>query len=149
MTSTSVDDGPQPALAPEAGITAALLAAGTCDTGIAARVRGRAEVTVQEVTLPPGTSTGWHYHHGPLIVVVRSGTLTRLLHDRTRRTAPAGSAFVEPPGPHRIHLGTNLGTEPVVLLITYLLPAGSPLARSAAEPAAGPSVPPPREPGFR
>ncbi|WP_405012464.1 cupin domain-containing protein [Kitasatospora sp. NBC_01539] len=134
MTSTPTGDRP----AAPCGITSTLLAAGTCDTGITARVGGRAEVTVQEVTLAPGASTDWHYHPGPLIVVVRSGTLTRTLHDRTRLTQAAGSAFVEPAGPHRVHLGSNLGTDPVVLLITYVLPVGSPLARPVPCPFPGP-----------
>ncbi|MFC6596911.1 cupin domain-containing protein [Kitasatospora paranensis] len=106
-----------------------VLAAGTAEGGFALCGRGRTDVTVQEVILDPGAATGWHYHRGPLVVVVRSGILTRVLTDGSRHTAPAGTAFVEPPGRCRVHLGRNLGPEPVVLLVTYLLPAGSPLAQ--------------------
>ena len=51
---------------------------------------------------------------------------------------PAGAAFVEPSGPRHRHIGRNLGTEPVVLYVTYLLPKGSPLSNDAdAPPCAG------------
>jgi quercetin dioxygenase-like cupin family protein len=120
-----------PRSAPATGVAETVLATGTADSGFALRGRGRTDVTVQEVTLDPGAATGWHYHRGPLVVVVRSGTLTRVLGDGSRHTAPAGTAFVEPPGRCRIHLGRNLGPEPVVLLVTYLLPAGSPLSQPA------------------
>ncbi|MFD9128852.1 cupin domain-containing protein [Kitasatospora sp. NPDC059571] len=128
------DGGSAARPAADPGVAGQVLAVGTAEAGLALRSRGRTEVTVQEVTLAPGAATGWHYHRGPLIVVVRSGTLTRLLADGTRRTAAAGTAFVEPAGRRRVHLGRNLGAEPVELLVTYLLPAGSPLSRPAAGP---------------
>ena len=44
---------------------------------------------------------------------------------------PAGTSFIEPAGAHRPHIGRNLGTEPVVLWVTYLLPEGSALSEDA------------------
>ncbi|WP_245687235.1 cupin domain-containing protein [Streptacidiphilus griseoplanus] len=47
------------------------------------------------MTMAPGGATGWHYHPGQVLVIVESGTLTRVLHDGTVETTPAGAAFVE------------------------------------------------------
>jgi len=116
---------------PGTGVSGRVLARGTSPVGIAVSRPGATEVTVREIAIAPGGSTGWHYHDGPVIAVVKSGILTRTLHDCTSETTPAGSAFVEPAGPDQVHVGRNLGTEPVVLLVTYVLPAGQALAQDA------------------
>jgi quercetin dioxygenase-like cupin family protein len=95
---------------------------------------GATEVTVREITIEPGGSTGWHYHAGELLAIVRAGTLTRQLDDCSEVTTAAGEAFVEPSGPEHVHIGRNLGPEPLVLHVTYVLPAGSPLSLDAPEP---------------
>ncbi|HEY2763215.1 MAG TPA: cupin domain-containing protein, partial [Pseudonocardiaceae bacterium] len=82
----------------------------------------------------PGGSTGWHYHSGELIAVVQQGTLTRTLHDCSVQTRSAGQSFVEFAGKRNVHIGRNLGTEPVELYVTYVLPAGAPLSIDAADP---------------
>jgi len=91
-------------------------------------------VIVREVTIAPGGSTGWHYHPGAVVAVVKSGTLTRTLHDCSTEVTSAGTAIVEPAGRAHSHNGRNLGTEPVVLVATYLLPAGQPLSQEIPEP---------------
>ena len=116
---------------------ATTLAAGTAAGGIAVAAAGPAEVTVREITIEPGGSTGWHHHPGELLAVVRAGTLTRQLADCAEVTTPAGQAFVEPAGGQHAHVGRNLGTEPVVLVVAYVLPAGSPLAVAAPDPGCG------------
>jgi hypothetical protein len=40
----------------------------------------------------------------------------------------------EEPGPGDVHLGRNLGTTPVVLLVLYADPVGSPLTVSVPNP---------------
>lgn len=82
----------------------------------------------QRNTLPPAASTGWHYHDGPLLTTVQQGTLRRQLADGSATLHPAGTSFVEPPGPGNIHTGDNPGSVPVVLLCLFLLPPGSPLS---------------------
>jgi quercetin dioxygenase-like cupin family protein len=96
--------------------------------------REKTDVAVLEITIAPGGSTGWHYHTGQLIAVVKSGTLTRTLHDCSTEVSTAGSSLVEPAGQEHVHLGRNLGIEPVVLLVTYVLPAGHPLSHDAPAP---------------
>src|SRR5262245_24908431 len=39
------------------------------------------EVAVQEVTIAPGGTTGWHSHPGPVVVVVKAGALTYVRED--------------------------------------------------------------------
>jgi hypothetical protein len=65
---------------------------------------------------------------------VQSGTLTRTMADCSVEVATAGQSFVEPDGANHVHIGRNLGTEPVVLYVTYLLPEGAPLSVDAPDP---------------
>ena len=85
------------------------------------------EVVVQEVTLGPGGTTGWHSHPGPVIVVVKQGTLTYVRADGgvcTSTAYAAGKAFVDP-GQGHAHTAFNFGTENLVLYATYFdVPVG-------------------------
>ena len=93
-----------------------------------------AELLCAEVTLGPGESTGWHYHDGPLLAAVRSGTLTQYDADGAATVRAAGECFVERPGPDHVHVGVNLGCEPVELVVTYVIPPGAPLRVDADPP---------------
>ncbi|MGW1026011.1 cupin domain-containing protein [Streptomyces sp. NPDC002577] len=128
--------GPSTALAtPGSGVSGTILAIGTSAGTLKIKPpKGPADVVVRTVTIEPGGSTGWHYHPGQVIAVVKSGTLTRTMDDCSVESNPAGTAFVEPSGPDHVHIGRNLGTEPVVLYLTYLLPEGSPLSVDADAP---------------
>src|SRR5262245_33951440 len=122
---------------PTTAVNGRVLASGSGVDLAVTRARGNTDVTVRRIVIPPGGSTGWHYHDGDLIAVVQSGTLTRVLHDCSVSITPPGMSFVERAGSEHVHLGRNLGTEPVVLYVTYLLPAGSPLAVEATDPGCG------------
>ncbi|MFD0269984.1 cupin domain-containing protein [Streptomyces sp. NPDC127106] len=98
---------------------------------------GAPDLAGREVVIAPGACTGWHYHRVPLIVLVKSGTLTRILHDDTTVVHRAGTSFIEPAGPEHLHLGRNLGTTPVVLYVTSALAEGEPLSIPADAPAPG------------
>ncbi|MCX5014555.1 cupin domain-containing protein [Streptomyces sp. NBC_00555] len=93
-----------------------------------ARARIPAAPAGREIVIPPGGCTGWHYHRVRLNAVVLAGTLTRVLHDRTVVVHRTGTTFVEPAGIGHIHLGHNLGSDPVVLHVTPALPPGTPFA---------------------
>ncbi|APU39806.1 MULTISPECIES: cupin domain-containing protein [unclassified Streptomyces] len=122
---------------------------------------GRSCVTTipagREIVIPPGGCTGWHFHRVRLEAVVLSGTLTRVLHDLTEEVHRPGTTFLEPAGIGHIHLGHNLGTEPVVLHVTPRLPEGTPFSIPVPAPAGAtrdvcrrhpPQPPqPPAEPG--
>jgi quercetin dioxygenase-like cupin family protein len=120
-------------------VSATTLATGTSDASIKLDQEGSTEVTVREIMIAPGGSTGWHYHAGEVLAVVQAGTLTRQLDDCSEVTTPAGQTFIEPAGQQHVHIGRNLGTEPVVLYVAYVLPTGSPLALDADDPGCAPA----------
>ena len=82
-----------------------------------------------------------HYHPGELIAVVHKGTLTRTLEDCSVQTTSPGQAIVEAAGDRHAHEGRNLGTEPMELYVTYVIPAGAPLAIDAADPGCSRLIP--------
>ncbi|MBW5486602.1 cupin domain-containing protein [Streptomyces bambusae] len=92
------------------------------------------DVVARELVIEPGASTGWHYHHTEIAALVKSGTLTRTLHDGTVEVSVPGDFFVERAGARHVHVGQNLGTRPVVLHVTYALPEGAPFAVPAEAP---------------
>ncbi|MFE2089075.1 cupin domain-containing protein [Streptomyces sp. NPDC057580] len=118
--------------APGSGVSGTVVAKGTSTGKLKVKTpRGRTDVTFRTITVEPGGSTGWHTHSGQVIAVVQSGTLTRTLDDCSVEVMAAGTSFIEPSGAHRPHIGRNLGSEPVVLWVTYLLPEGSALSDDA------------------
>jgi quercetin dioxygenase-like cupin family protein len=79
------------------------------------------EVIVQEITIAPNGTTGWHSHPGPVVVVVKAGALTYVREDHgvcLETVYPAGTAFVDP-GQGHVHTAFNRGTENLVLYATY------------------------------
>ncbi|MCM6772024.1 cupin [Nocardia sp. CDC159] len=125
-----------------AGLVAAtaVAASATPSTGVSGVVVARytiggTDYILREITIAPGGSTGWHFHDGPLYAVVRNGWLAH--YDSAcvpDGEHPTGNAFIEAPGRDHVHIGRNEGVEPLVLDVLYVLPAGSPLARDAADP---------------
>ncbi|MFJ6717116.1 cupin domain-containing protein [Streptomyces sp. NPDC091259] len=99
------------------------------------RATDASDLIGREIVIAPGECTGWHYHDVPLMAVVKCGTLTRVLHDDTVEVHSAGTTFVEPPGIDHIHLGRNLGTDPVVLQVTCSLAEDAPWSVPTPAPA--------------
>jgi quercetin dioxygenase-like cupin family protein len=92
----------------------------------------------REITIQPGGSTGWHFHDGRVFGVVKEGTLTRTMADCSVVVSPAGSAVTEESGPNHVHIGRNLGPEPLKLWVDYIEPAGAPLSVDVPDPGCGP-----------
>ncbi|MFE9097295.1 cupin domain-containing protein [Streptomyces sp. NPDC007264] len=114
---------------PGPGVTAVVLARRTVDG---------TDYILREITVPAGQSTGWHYHDGPLYGYVKQGTLSHF--DATCAgdgVYRAGSALTEPSGPDHVHLGSNLGSTPLVLDVLYVLPHGAPFSEDAPNPGCG------------
>lgn len=109
----------------ETGTHVHTIGRGVLPHGFRLRVSGQTNFVFQALTLDPGASTGWHAHAGPLLVIVRSGTLTHEARGRTTRTFHAGDAFIELPGESNEHRGRNLGTEPVRLDVLSIDPKSS------------------------
>lgn len=123
---TALTGGTAGATPPGPGVTARIIAQTTV---------GGTDYTLREITIPPGQSTGWHYHDGPLYGFVKQGTLSHF--DSTCTSDGVyrkGSTIQEPPGPGNVHLGRNLGDTPLVLDVLYVLPHGSPFSEDAPNP---------------
>jgi hypothetical protein len=94
---------------------------------IVSRAPDAGEVVVQEVTIGPGGTTGWHSHPGPVVVVVKQGTLTYIRADGGVCSATPygpGTAFVDP-GQGHAHTAFNFGSNNLVLMATYFdVPSG-------------------------
>ncbi|MFE0462569.1 cupin domain-containing protein [Kitasatospora sp. NPDC058965] len=90
---------------------------------------------IRTVTIAPGSDTGWHYHPAQVEAVLMAGVLTRVLEDGTVEITRPGQTLVELP--EQVHIGYNLGSEPVVILANYQVAEGCQLAFPATPPAAG------------
>jgi quercetin dioxygenase-like cupin family protein len=115
---------------PGSGAVGELLARGTSAESLKVKGDEQSEVIFQRVTLAPGGFTGWHSHAGQLLVVVKSGTLTRYTADCSFETYRAGQSFIETDD---VHQGRNLGSDPVELYVVYVNPQGAPLRFEEAE----------------
>jgi quercetin dioxygenase-like cupin family protein len=92
--------------------------------GIKLKTRGPVDFVTQQITIQPGGTTGWHSHPGPVLVTVKSGALTLVYADDPTcagQTYTAGQSFVDR-GDETVHTALNLGTTPVELWATYLVP---------------------------
>lgn len=93
---------------------------GTVGDAVSLETPGPAEFSVRTVVLAPGDSTGWHYHPGYEMSVVRSGSLTLIREDDCEEvTLSAGDAVFIPD--QLRHLARNDGDEPAEVVVTYVL----------------------------
>jgi quercetin dioxygenase-like cupin family protein len=85
------------------------------------------DIVVANVTITPGGHSGWHSHPGPVIVVVKTGTVT-FYHGNdptcTGTVHPAGTAFIEEGGD--VGIARNEGAVVVNNVVTYFVPASAP-----------------------
>jgi quercetin dioxygenase-like cupin family protein len=80
------------------------------------------QTVVQQIVLGPGGHTGWHSHPGPVVVLVKSGTISFYDGDDpacTGRTYTAGQAFIDS-GQGHAHIARNESTtDNLELWATY------------------------------
>jgi hypothetical protein len=87
---------------------------------------GNTTYILQQVTLAPGGTTGWHWNNGVGYQYVVQGTVTEYKADCTLEGVnKAGNSYTEPSGPSSVHVGLNLGTVPIVADFFYIIPAGT------------------------
>jgi len=83
------------------------------------QAKDASQVVLQDLTFAPGGHTGWHSHPGPVVITVKTGTLT--YYDGTGRCVghvyPAGTSFIDPGG--RVHIARNEGTVPATTSVVY------------------------------
>ncbi len=67
--------------------------------------------------------------------MIRAGTLTHNVADcSVDGIYPPGSSITEPSGPDDVHIGRNLGQDPVVMWVVYIDDAGDPLSVDVPNP---------------
>ena len=87
------------------------------------QTRGAIDAVTQQLTLTPGGTSGWHKHTGPHITVVAQGTLTEIDTKCKRHVLNAGQANID--SGTEVDKPENLGTTPVVVYVTFLVPHGN------------------------
>ncbi|AQT78900.1 cupin [Mycolicibacterium litorale] len=102
------------------------LAKGTTEVPVSIMTDGPATLMVQELTISPGASSGWHTHPGAEYSVITEGSVEL-------QTAAAcwpvsygaGQAVLIPAGlPHRV---ANESAHDARAVVTYTLPVGAPV----------------------
>lgn len=117
-----------------------LTASATPSTGVHGEILGQVafggkDYVLRQITIDPGGSTGWHFHDGTLYAAVVAGTLSHYRSDCTvDGIYQTGNTLIEPSGSGNIHIGNNSQTTPMVLMVVYVNPTGSPLSEDAAPP---------------
>jgi len=80
------------------------------------------QTVMQQIIIGPGGHTGWHSHPGPVVVLIKSGTMSFYDGDDprcTERNYSAGQAFVDS-GQGHVHIARNESTtENLELWATY------------------------------
>jgi quercetin dioxygenase-like cupin family protein len=102
---------------------------------VALESHNNTDIAVANVTITPAGHSGWHSHPGPVIVVVKTGTVT-FYHGNdptcTGTVHPAGTVFIEEGGD--VGIARNEGAVEVNNVVTFFVPAGSPTRIDAANP---------------
>ncbi len=105
------------------GLTRTEYSSVTVDDEIRIKDNGGSRVTVASIRVDPGGHTPWHYHPGPHIVSVKTGTVRVYETDCSYRQYPAGTGFYDP-GPSengKLHVHTLWNpstTDPAEVVIT-------------------------------
>ena len=76
------------------------------------------DIVVVSIVVTPGGNSGWHYHPGPVLVTVKTGTITFYMGDDPSCSAhvhPAGTTFFENGG--MVGMARNEGTVDASVLM--------------------------------
>jgi quercetin dioxygenase-like cupin family protein len=88
-------------------------------------VPGRDIVQVR-TEIPAGVQSGWHIHPGEEVGYIVAGTVRMEIRDQPTLTLHAGDGFLIPP--RTPHNATDLGPDTGLMLSTYIVETGQPLA---------------------
>ena len=91
------------------------------DDRIRINEKSGSRVIVAHITVEPGGHTPWHYHPGPHIVSVKTGTVAVYETDCSFTRYPEGSGFFDPGSTNQPHIHTLRNpsrTEPAEVVIT-------------------------------
>ncbi|CAN5751156.1 hypothetical protein BH20VER1_BH20VER1_07340 [soil metagenome] len=101
------------------------------------QVNNAQDMVIQQIIIGPGGHAGWHSHPGPVVVLIKSGTMS--FYDSedptcTVRYYTAGQAFVDS-GQGHVHIARNEGNQNLELWATYFdVPPGGAFRIDAPNP---------------
>ena len=101
------------------------------------KTHGQSDVYVVDNKLPSGSTTGWHSHPGPSLILVVAGTVTNYTGDDPTCTGhpySAGQGFVDPGGRH-VHMLRNEGKVQAETIAVQFLPRDAPRRIDEPQPA--------------
>ncbi len=85
---------------------------------------------VQVLTeIPAGVESGWHQHPGEEVGYILAGTVEMMIKDQPTLTLHKGDPFLIPP--RTPHNALDLGPETGMMLSTYIVEVGEPIAEFA------------------
>jgi len=119
------------------------IASATPSSGVTAvtiedHVIGGTDYVLKKITIAPGGTTGWHVHPGPVLVIVKTGSVTKYsAEDCTAQTYTAGQAFVEN-GLTGENMVRNDGSVLAETIMTFITPPGAPIRDDAPPPGCNP-----------
>jgi quercetin dioxygenase-like cupin family protein len=76
--------------------------------------------------IPAGVESGWHQHPGEEVGYILAGTVEMKIKDQPTLTLHQGDPFLMPP--RTPHNALDLGPETGMMLSTYIVEVGEPLA---------------------
>jgi quercetin dioxygenase-like cupin family protein len=88
-------------------------------------VPGR-EIVQVRTEIPEGVASGWHTHPGEEVGYIVAGTVRMEISDQPTLILHPGDGFLIPP--RTPHNATDLGPDTGLMLSTYLVESGQPLA---------------------
>ncbi len=77
-----------------------------------------AQVSSSIIQLEPGQETGWHRHRVPMYAYIMEGSISVEYDAGVTKEFLAGTAFME--AEDVWHNGTNMGEDPVRILVVYM-----------------------------
>lgn len=133
LTGCATNPAPTPEPTPDAStppVSVEELGAGEWPDDLDVSVEGPTQVVFRRITLEPGAGTGEHCHAGQLVAVVEEGTFTHYAptYPDGVHVYSAGESIIE--GAGYVHQGVNESDADVVLLVTYVIEDGEPLAQT-------------------
>jgi len=121
---------------PSSGQTTTAIGRGTIPQGFKAHAntdqldvkiesKGSVDVIVNNNKLIPGGTVGWHSHTGPVIVLIRKGSMSVYDAFCSPQVFYAGEAFVENVTNDHVHTVRNEGMEDLEWTATTFAPVGA------------------------
>ncbi len=92
----------------------------------ASSIPGR-EIVQVLTEIPAGVESGWHQHPGEEVGYILAGTVEMMIEGKPTLTLHAGDPFLMPP--RTPHNALDVGPETGMMLSTYIVEVGEPLAK--------------------